>query len=74
MTSLLSLQGILLPESLLRSEGFAVLAAFVAINTVIYVALAIAKILPKIYVADWLDHRDRRVETRSIDPQDAIDS
>ena len=74
MISLLSPQGILLPESFLRSEGFAVLAAFVAINTVIYVALAIAKMLPKIYAADWVDHFDRREETRSIDPQDATDA
>ncbi len=60
--------GIMLPESFLRSEGFAILAAFVAINTVMYVALAIAKMLPKVYVADWFDHRDRRGETRSIYP------
>ncbi len=60
--------GIVLPESFLRSEGFGVLAAFVAINTVIYVALAIAKVLPKIYVSDLLDHRDRRGENRSIHP------
>jgi hypothetical protein len=66
-------EGILLPESFLRSEGFAVLAAFVAINTVMYVVLAIAKMLPKIYVADWVDHRERRVENRSIDPRRAID-
>jgi hypothetical protein len=70
---LLSPLGILLPESFLRSEGFAILAAFVAINTVIYVALAIAKMLPKVYVADWIDHRDRRGEHRGIDPRLAPD-
>lgn len=67
-TPLMSVQGILLPESFLRSEGFAILAAFVAINTVMYVALAIAKMLPKVYVSDWVDHRDRRGESRSIFP------
>ena len=37
--------GILLPEEVLQSEFFAVLAAFVAINTIMYVTLAIAKML-----------------------------
>ena len=35
--------GFLLPESTLQSDAFAVLAAFVAINTLMYVALAVAK-------------------------------
>ena len=60
--------GLLLPESILRNEFVAVLAAFVAINTIVYVTLAIAKVLPKVYVHDWVDTRDRRIETRSIDP------
>ena len=60
--------GILLPESVLRSEFVAVLAAFVAINTIVYVTLAVAKILPKVYVSDWIGPRNRRAETRSIDP------
>ena len=60
--------GVLLPESILRNEFFAVLAAFVAINTIVYVTLAVAKILPKVYVSDWIDTRNRRSETRSIDP------
>jgi hypothetical protein len=70
VTALLALspEGILLPESFLRSHGFAVLAAFVAINTVMYVALAVAKMLPKVYVTDWFTSRDRRRETRSIHP------
>lgn len=62
--------GILFPESLLRSHAVAVLAAFVAINTVLYVALAVAKCLPKIYVSDWFTSADRRSETRSIHPDD----
>jgi hypothetical protein len=60
--------GILLPDSVLRSEVIAVLAAFVAINTIVYVTLAVAKILPKVYVRDWIGTRNRRAETRSIDP------
>jgi hypothetical protein len=60
--------GLLLPESILRNELVAVLAAFVAINTMIYVTLAVAKMLPKVYVSDLVDTRNRRSETRSIDP------
>lgn len=61
-------QGVLLPVSTLESGWFGVLAAFVAINTVLYVALAVSKILPKVYVGDWLPRRYRRAETRSIYP------
>lgn len=60
--------GILLPESMLRDEVFAVLAAFVAINTIVYVTLAVAKVLPKVYVRDWIATRNRRSETRHIHP------
>ncbi|WP_200956456.1 hypothetical protein [Nocardioides sp. Soil777] len=60
--------GLLLPESILRNELVAVLAAFVAINTIVYVTLAVAKILPKVYFSDLVDTRNRRSETRSIDP------
>lgn len=64
--------GVLLPDSILRNEFIAVLAAFVAINTIVYVTLAVAKILPKVYVNDWLSTRNRRAETRSIDPDAPI--
>ena len=64
--------GVLLPDSILRNELIAVLAAFVAINTIVYVTLAVAKILPKVYVRDWLESRNRRSETRSIDPDAPI--
>ena len=60
--------GILLPESTLASGWFAVLAVFVAINTVMYVALAIGKVLPKVYPRDWLPRRYARSRTRSIHP------
>jgi hypothetical protein len=60
--------GILLPESVLHSGLFGILAAFVAINTVIYASLALSNILPKIYPTDWVTNRNRRTETRSIYP------
>jgi len=60
--------GILLPASVLSSELFAHFATFVAINTVIYGALSVAKILPKIYVTDWMSGSSRRSATRSIYP------
>lgn len=67
----LEAQGLLLPESVLASDLFAVLAAFVAINTVMYVVLAIAKMLPKVYLGDFVNGRNRRSETRSIYPDAA---
>ena len=54
------------------SRALAVLAAFVAINTIVYVTLAVAKILPKVYLRDHLSARNRRSETRSIDPDAPI--
>lgn len=62
--------GILFSQDILRSGPFQLLAAFVAVNTLMYVALAVAKMLPKIYVSDWRAGRSRRTETRSIHPQD----
>jgi transcriptional regulator of nitric oxide reductase len=63
-----------LPSSLLHSEVFAVLAAFVAINTVMYAALALAKMLPKIYPSDWLQGSNRRARVRGIYPEQASGS
>lgn len=58
----------LLPESILTSDWFAALAAFVAINTAIYVTLAVVKTLPRIYFRDYLPRTYERSETRSIYP------
>ncbi|MBD8030863.1 hypothetical protein [Corynebacterium gallinarum] len=58
----------LLPESILTSDWFAALAAFVAINTAIYVTLAVVKTLPRIYYRDYLPRTYERSETRSIYP------
>jgi len=60
--------GILFPQSVLDSEGFAILATFVAINTVMYAALAVAKVLPKVHRPGWLRPPHERGETRSIHP------
>ena len=58
-----------LPESILHSPWFAALSMFVAINTIVYLTLAIIKLLPKAYLSDWVDQRNRRSETRSIYPE-----
>jgi hypothetical protein len=60
--------GLLFPQSLLDSEWFAVLATFVAINTIMYAALAAAKVLPWTHRAGLLQPRGERGETRSIHP------
>jgi hypothetical protein len=57
-----------LPESILHTRWYAVLSGFVAINTILYVTLSILKIMPKIYVNDFLKRHGRRSETRSIYP------
>lgn len=59
--------GFLLPESLLHSDWFSVLATFVAVNTLIYVVLGLIKILPKVRRRDRRGP-SRRSETRSIHP------
>jgi CBS-domain-containing membrane protein len=70
MRALLAAHGVLLPGSVLHAHWFGVLAAFVAVNTVIYVALAVAKTMPKLYPRDWLPRGYQRAETRSIHPDD----
>lgn len=66
--------GILLPGTVLQSEFFAILATFVAINTVMYAALAIAKILPRVHLGDLIPGQRRRFETRSIYPETPPDT
>lgn len=62
------LGGIVFSEGIMQTGSFAILAAFVAINTILYAALAVAKIFPKIYPGDWFRRLNRRSETRSIHP------
>ena len=63
-----ALAGILLSESVLHSAWFGVLTGFVAVNTVMYVALAIAKLLPPVHPSGWFRRDNARSETRHIDP------
>lgn len=42
-----TLAGILLPAEVLKSGWFQLLATFVAINTLIYAALSLAKLIPR---------------------------
>ena len=62
--------GLLLPAELLVTPFFQFLSAFVAINTIMFAALAIAQMLPKVYFSDLVTSRGRRKETRSIHPDD----
>ncbi|WP_249353939.1 hypothetical protein [Microbacterium sp. 2FI] len=64
--------GLLLPVELLATPAFQFLAAFVAINTIMYAALAIAQMLPKVYLSDLVNRRGRRKETRSIHPDERL--
>jgi hypothetical protein len=68
MTSSTILAAALLPESILHTHWFSVLANFVAINTILYVSLSIFKIMPKLYRNDIVKHHRPRSETRSIYP------
>ena len=67
MTGVLLVASVL-PESIMHTPWFASLSMFVAINTVLYLTLAIIKLLPKAYLSDWVDQRNRRSEIRSIYP------
>ena len=58
--------GVFLPEALLFTDWFRIMAAFVAVNTVIYAVLAVAKVLPKLEPPDW--RRGQRSEPRGICP------
>lgn len=58
----------LLPPSVLSSEWFGILAAFVAINTIMYASVTVAKLLPRINPAVFRRSTYQRSETRSIYP------
>jgi len=66
--------GVLFPASLVQSATFSVLSALVAINTVMYGALAVAKMLPKVYPSNWVSGRSRRGQSRSIYPEPVDDA
>lgn len=64
----LSMAFTVLPHSVMETRWFSALAAFVAINTVLYVTLSVFKIMPKLYLSDFVKRLGRRSETRSIYP------
>jgi len=68
MTEIALVGSILLPERAMHSQWFDVLSMFVAVNTVLYLTLALIKLLPKAYLSDWVNLRNRREESRSIYP------
>ena len=67
MTSMVLFASVL-PHNIMHGPWFTALSMFVAINTVLYLTLAIIKLLPKAYLSDWVDQRNRRSESRSIYP------
>ncbi len=75
MTTTGLIGSLLLPETIMHTRWFAVLSVFVAVNTVVYLTLAIIKLFPKAYLSDWIDQRNRRAETRSIypSPEDRVE-
>lgn len=61
--------GLLFPETVLQSGWFTVFATFVAINTIVYVALSVAKLFPVIRFGGRRGGFNRRSESRSIYPE-----
>jgi hypothetical protein len=57
-----------LPSSILDTEWFGILAAFVAINTIMYASVTVAKLLPRVNPSVWRRDSYQRAETRSIYP------
>jgi hypothetical protein len=63
--------GILFPTWWLGTPWYATLTAFVAVNTLVYVVLSVAKIAPPAHPGQWLyalRNPGRRREDRSIHP------
>jgi hypothetical protein len=59
------------PSEWLSSSWYATLTAFVAVNTLVYVVLSVAKILPRVHPTTWWrggGASSRRRESRSIYP------
>lgn len=61
--------GVLLPEPILHTDSFKVLATFVALNTLMYATLAVLKVLPCGYALSRFGGRNRRTQNRSIYPE-----
>ena len=67
----------LLPEWILDTDFFQILATFVALNSLMYATLAVLKVLPRGYAFSRFSGRNRRRANRSIYPepsaQDRVD-
>lgn len=64
--------GVVLPERLLHSPGFEILATFVALNTLMYATLAVLKLVPRGHaVVRWLSRLRRPVGTSRVRPTSA---
>ncbi len=61
-------------QNIMHARWFTALSVFVAINTVLYLTVAIVKLLPKVYLSDLAPQRNKRSETRSIYPAQGQDS
>ncbi len=59
----------LLPEWILHTDAFGILATFVALNSLMYATLAVLKVLPRGYALSRFNGRNRRVDNRSIHPE-----
>ena len=59
----------LLPEWILHTDSFQILATFVAINSLMYATLAVLKVLPRGYSLTRFNGRNRRRDNRSIHPE-----
>lgn len=59
----------LLPEWILHTDSFQILATFVAINSLMYATLAVLKVLPRGYALSRFNGRNRRGDNRSIHPE-----
>lgn len=57
-----------LPSEWLDSRWFLILATLVALNTIIYAAITVARMLPKWIQPTLFRHGQSRSETRSIYP------
>ncbi|MCL2423107.1 MAG: hypothetical protein FWD11_04310 [Micrococcales bacterium] len=62
------IEGVLLPAQVLHTSAFGTLSTFVAVNTVMFTALAVAKLLPRLHPGSWFRSHNQRAETRSIYP------
>jgi len=63
------------PSEWLSSGWYATLTAFVAVNTLVYVVLSVAKILPRVHPTTWWrdgSSSSSRRETRSIYPDEPL--